>query len=99
MNDPLLFIDSVNDKVEATSNQEVFDSRNKTAKDKAKYRLDDIEAMLYYRIRVVAEIYTKANKYEGLVLSCDKNGINLQTDEKNVFISLDEIEFINILKL
>lgn len=99
MNDPLLFIDSVADKVECSSNQEYFDSRVSNKKAKARYRLEDIEAMLYYRIHVLAEISTKTKKYEGLVLECNNDGLLLQLDNKKTTIPIHEIESINILKL
>ena len=99
MNDPLLFIDSVNDKKDAISNQETYDSRIKTRKKVAKHRLEDIEAMLYYRIHVLAEVYTKYSMYEGVVLEVNQNGLKLRMEDKEVLISIDDIEDINILKL
>lgn len=99
MNDPLLFIDSVTKHNTVSSNQETFDSRIKTRKHVAKHRIEDIEAMLYYRIHVLAEIYTKTATYEGVVLSVDKTGLRLQKENKIIEILLDDIENINILKL
>lgn len=99
MNEPLLFIDSVQDKNDNTSNQEVYDSRIKTRKNVCKHRLLDIEAMLYYRIHVLAEVYTKDNIYEGVVLEVNEKGLRLQMDSKNILILIDDIENINILKL
>lgn len=99
MNDPLLFIDSVSDKKEAESNQDYFDSRINKVKSKAKYRLDDIEAMLYYRINVRAEVYTKKERFEGIVTECNEEGITLKIDNHKRLISLIDIESINILKL
>ena len=98
MNGPLLFIDTISENVNS-SNQEFFDSRIKSKKAKAKYRVEDIEAMLYYRIHVLAEIYTKTATYEGVVLSVDKTGLRLQKENKIIEILLDDIENINILKL
>lgn len=99
MNDPLLFIDTVSDKNEINSNQEVYDSRVKTRKKVAKHRLEDIEAMLYYRIHVLAEIYTKTTHYEGVVKSVSDEGLRLQIENKEMLIPIIEIEDINILKL
>lgn len=98
MNGPLLFIDTISENVNS-SNQEFFDSRIKSKKAKAKYRVEDIEAMLYYRIHVLAEIETKDKRYEGVVLECSEKGIELQMDEKKILIPIYEIEDINILKL
>lgn len=98
MNGPLLFIDTISDNVNS-SNQEYFDSRIKSKRTKAKYRVEDIEAMLYYRIHVLAEIETKTTRYEGVVLECSDKGIKLQMDEKKMLIPIYEIEDINILKL
>lgn len=99
MNDPLLFIDSVTDKRECNSNQVEYDSRQNSRKKVAKHRLDDIEAMLYYRIHVLAEIYTKHQKLEGVVKSVDENGLILQMDNRIESIPIIDIQDINILKL
>lgn len=99
MNNPILFIDSVNDKKDGNENQEFFDSRNSKKKRLAKYRLEDIEAMLYYRIHVLAEVYTKDYTYEGIVLELSEKGIVLQLDNKKITIPLVEILDVNILKL
>lgn len=99
MNDPLLFIDSVKDKNEASSNQEYYDSRIKSRKMVAKHRIDDIKAMLYYRIHVLAEIYTKTVTYEGVVKEVTEAGLRLQMENQEIMINLSDIEDINILKL
>ena len=99
MNDPLLFIDSVKDKNEASSNQEYYDSRIKSRKMVAKHRIDDIKAMLYYRIHVLAEIYTKTVTYEGVVKEVTEAGLRLQMEKQEIMIKLSDIEDINILKL
>ena len=99
MNDPLLFIDSVTDKRECNSNQVEYDSRQNSRKKIAKHRLEDIEAMLYYRIHVLAEIYTKHAKIEGVVKSVDENGLILQMDNRIESIPIIDIQDINILKL
>lgn len=98
-NDPLLFIDSVKDKAEASSNQEYYDSRIKSRKKVAKHRLEDIEAMLYYRIHVLAEIYTKTMTYEGVVKEVSNQGLRLQMENREILIPIVDIEDINILKL
>ena len=99
MNDPLLFIDTVSDKNEKNSNKEVFDYRIKTRKTVAKHRIEDIEAMLYYRIHVLAEIYTKTAHYEGVVKNVSDEGLRLQIENEELLIPISEIENINILKL
>ena len=99
MNDPLLFIYSVKDKNEASSNQEYYDSRIKSRKMVAKHRIDDIKAMLYYRIHVLAEIYTKTVTYEGVVKEVTEAGLRLQMENQEIMIKLSDIEDINILKL
>ncbi|MBE6137173.1 MAG: hypothetical protein E7176_02120 [Erysipelotrichaceae bacterium] len=98
-NDPLLFIDTVSDKNEISSNQEIYDSRIKTRKRVAKHRLEDIEAMLYYRIHVLAEVYTKTTHYEGIVKSVGADGLKLAIENKEILIPIIDIEDINILKL
>ena len=99
MNEPILFIDSVNDKKDGKENQEYYDSRNGKKKRLAKYRLEDIEAMLYYRIHVLAEVYTKGGTYEGIVEEVSEKGIVLQMENSKKTIPIIEIEDINILKL
>ncbi len=99
VNDPTLFIDSVNDKKDGNENQDFFDSRNVKRKKVAHHRLEDIEAMLYYRIHVLAEIYTKTKTYEGIVEDVNELGLKLQTDSGTINIPIVEIEDINILKL
>ena len=99
VNDPVLFIDSVNDKKEGKENQEHYDSRNSKKKRLAKYRLEDIEAMLYYRIHVLAVVYTREQTFEGIVEEVSERGIVLQTENKKITIPIIEIEDINILKL
>lgn len=99
INDPTLFIDSVSDKSDGNENQEFFDSRTVSRKKVAKHRLEDIEAMLYYRIHVLAEVYTKERVYEGIVQEASELGLKLQMEDKTMMIPIVEIEDINILKL
>lgn len=99
MNDPTLFIDSVSDKKEGSENQDFFDSRNVKRKKVAFHRLEDIEAMLYYRIYVLAEIYTKEATYEGIVEDVSDLGLKLRMENEIKLIPIVEIEDINILKL
>lgn len=99
-NDPLLFIDSVKEHDDLnSSNQEIFDSRIKTRKVVARHRLEDIEAMLYYRINVLAEISTKTRYYEGIVINVSESGLKLKTQDSEILIPIIEIEDINILKI
>ena len=97
-NDPLLFIQTVNDKNLNTSNQEYFDSRLTTKKKQCKYRLEDIKAMLFYRINVLAEITTKNDIYEGVVTDLFSDGLIMKVDNKIVTIPLIDVIEINILK-
>ena len=99
INDPTLFIDSVSDKRDGNENQDFFDSRNVKRKKIAHHRLEDIEAMLYYRIHVLAEIYTKQGTYEGIVEEVNELGLKLQMENELKVIPIVEIEDINILKL
>lgn len=98
-NDPTLFIHSVSDKKDGNENQDFFDSRNVKRKKVAHHRLEDIEAMLYYRIHVLAEIYTKDATFEGIVEEVNELGLKLQMDNELKLIPIVEIEDINILKL
>jgi hypothetical protein len=97
-NDPLLFIQTVDDKKVSTSNQEYYDSRRSTKKKHCKYRLEDIRAMLFYRINILAEITTKNNYYEGIVTDVFSDGLIIQIDDKSITIPLIDVIEINILK-
>lgn len=97
-NEPLLFIQTVDDKKVNTSNQEYFDSRQNTKKKHCKYRLEDIKAMLFYRINILAEITTKTSVYEGIVTDVFSDGIIIQINNNNITIPLIDVVEINILK-
>lgn len=98
-NDPLMFIDSFKLNSENVSNQEVFDSRYQKRSLK-KYRLEDIKAMMLYRINVLCEIITKNGKIEGIVKELSEENIKVtDEDNKTYLVSLDDILDINILKL
>ena len=98
-NEPTLFIESVSDKKDGKENQDFFDSRKTSRKKIAYHRLEDIKAMLYYRIHILVEIYTKSNKYEGIVEDVSELGLKLLMDDEIKLIPIVEIEDINILKL
>ncbi|MDE5714907.1 MAG: hypothetical protein K2I42_02125 [Anaeroplasmataceae bacterium] len=98
-NEPTLFIDSVSDKKDGSENQDFFDSRTIKRKKVAHHRLEDIEAMLYYRIHVLAEIYTKTAMLEGIVEEVSDLGLKLRMENGTKLIPIVEIEDINILKL
>ncbi len=55
--------------------------------------------MLYYRIHVLAEIYTKEATYEGIVEDVSDLGLKLRMENELKLIPIVEIEDINILKL
>lgn len=97
-NEPLLYIQTVNDKKQNNSNQEYFDSRIPNKKKQCKYRLEDIKAMLFYRINVLAEVITKGNIYEGLVVDLFSDGLIMLIEDKNITIPLIDVVEINILK-
>ncbi len=98
-NDPLMFIDSFKLNNENMSNQEIFDSRYQKRSLK-KYRLEDIKAMMLYRINVLCEIITKKGKIEGFVKELNEENIKVNAeDNKTYLVSLDDILDINILKL
>lgn len=98
-NDPLLYIDSVKDNIDYnSSNQIVFDSRYNTKKSIARHRLEDIKAMLYFKINILVEIKTKNSYYEGIVLSYNDEGLKLKTLNKELIIPIYDIENVNILK-
>ncbi len=98
-NDPLMFIDSFKLNNENMSNQEIFDSRYQKRSLK-KYRLEDIKAMMLYRINVLCEIITKNGKIEGFVKELNEENIKVNADDnKTYLVSLDDILDINILKL
>jgi hypothetical protein len=98
-NDPLLFIDSVSDKKDANPNQESYDSRIGTKRNLYKHRLDDINAMLYYRINVLAEVTTRTGIVEGVVIDVKDEGLTLKKDGNEIVIPINSIKDINILKL
>lgn len=94
-----MFIDSFKLNNENVSNQEVFDSRYQKRSLK-KYRLEDIKAMMLYRINVLCEIITKNGKIEGVVKELNEENIKVTDDDnKTYLVSLDDIIDINILKL
>jgi hypothetical protein len=97
-NEPLLFIQTVDDKKANTSNQEYFDSRRSTKKKHCKYRLEDIKAMLFYRINILAEITTKTQVFEGIVTDVFSDGLIIQIGKENITIPLIDVVEINILK-
>ena len=83
---PLMFIDSI---------QEINEAKKETQKNVSLNRIDDIKAMLYYKM----EVKTKNTLIEGVVKSVDENGLTIEADNKLEVIKLDEIVHINILRL
>lgn len=88
---PLMFIDSIS-KMKETDN-----SINK--RSVSLNRLDDIKAMLYYKMNILVEVKTKNTLTEGVVKSVDNDGLKIDSKGNIINIRLDEIENINILKL
>lgn len=97
-NDPLMFIDSFKTNLENTGNQKDYDSRNKK-KNLKKYRLEDIKAMLLYRINVLCEIRFDDDKIEGIVTKLDEETLTVRIDRSLKEIPISSIKEINILKL
>lgn len=62
-------------------------------------RIDDIKAMLYYKMDILIEVKTKNTLIEGVVKSVDEKGLTIEADNKLEVIKLDEIVHINILRL
>lgn len=89
---PLLFIDTIN-----VINDTKID--NTKPIKKYLYRLDDIKAMLYYKLDILCEIKTKNTLYEGVVKTLDEFKLELLIDYNLISIPLSEIEDINILKV
>lgn len=89
---PLLFIDSIKIINETKEEQKKL---NKVYLN----RIDDIKAMLYYKMNILCEIKTKNTLYEGVVINVNEDGLQLDVDKKIISIPIYEIENINILKL
>lgn len=87
---PLMFIDSI---------QEINEAKKETQKNVFLNRIDDIKAMLYYKMDILIEVKTKNTLIEGVVKSVDENGLTIEADNKLEVIKLDEIVHINILRL
>ena len=90
---PLLFIDTINIINESKEKENI------PTKKKFLYRLDDIKAMLYYKLNILCEIKTKNTLYEGVVKTLEEDKLQLQIDYDLISIPLNEIEDINILKV
>lgn len=88
---PLMFIDSIQEMKET---DKTLNKRNVSLN-----RLDDIEAMLYYKMNILVEVRTKNTLTEGVVKSVDNDGLKIDSKGNIINIRLDEIENINILKL
>jgi hypothetical protein len=87
---PLMFIDSVS---------EINDAKPEVKKNVSLNRLDDIKAMLYYKMDILIELKTKNTLIEGVVKSVDENGLTIDANGQRQLVKLNEIIHINILKL
>ena len=87
---PLMFIDSVS---------EINDAKPEVKKNVSLNRLDDIKAMLYYKMDILIELKTKNTLIEGVVKSVDENGLTIDANGQRQLVKLDEIIHINIFKL
>ncbi|MBS1477114.1 MAG: hypothetical protein HP024_04125, partial [Acholeplasmatales bacterium] len=65
---PLMFIDSVS---------EINDAKPEVKKNVSLNRLDDIKAMLYYKMDILIELKIKITLIEGVVKSVDENGLTI----------------------
>lgn len=90
---PLMFIDTINIINESKKMPVV--KENKVYLN----RLDDIRAMIYYKINILCEIKTKNTLLEGVVKQVDENGLNIMVNNNLITIPICEIEDINILKV
>ena len=99
-NDPLLFIDSVFDKKEGKENQEVFDSRQNINKKKnlILHRIEDIRAMMFFKLKIYLFIKTKQGLYEGYIENIDDKEIYLKDKESLKIVPIYEIEDIIVKK-
>ncbi len=89
--EPLLFIDTIsqiNESIHESKGNKVFLNR-----------IDDIKAMLYYKMDILIEVKTKNTLIEGVVKSVDEFGLKLIVDNQEKTIKLNEIDNINILRL
>ena len=99
MNDPVLFINSVNDKKEGKENQDYFDSRvNSNKKKLLEHRLEDIKAMSFFKMNIYVIVITKDNMYEGVLNSIDDEIIYLNSKENVKKILIKDIEEIFVKK-
>ena len=100
MNDPILFINSVSDKKEGTSNQDYYDSRENDINKKklVKHRIDDIKAMSFFNISIYVKVKTKVDNYEGIFNNVDEEYLYLINKNAINKICIDDIEDIVVRK-
>ena len=100
-NDPLLFIDSVLNKKVGKENQEIYDSRQSINKKKnlILHRIEDINAMMFFKIKIYLFIQTKHNFYEGIVESINDEEIYLKDKDSLKRVLVNEIEDIIVKKI
>lgn len=98
-NDPVLFVSSVSDTKIGQENQSIYDSRRTVRKKVARHRLEDINAMLLYKINILCEVRTDRYLYEGVVKDVNEDNLKLIVENKEVVLPINEIEDINILKI
>lgn len=100
-NDPLLFIDSVFEKKEGKENQEVYDSRQIINKKKKliTYRIEDIRAMMFFKINIYLFIQTKEGLFEGYIENINDEEIYLKDKDTIKRIEINTIEDIIVKKM
>ncbi len=86
---PLMFIETIS----------CINESENVVKKKYLNRMDDIKAMLYYKMDILCEIKTATTLYEGIVSSLDEKNLKLLIDDNTVLIPIGEITNINILRL
>ena len=100
MNDPLLYINSVSDKNEGSSNQEYYDSREISNKKKLiKHRIEDLRAMMFFKFKIYVIILTNEGKVEGIVNNVDDGFIYINKKETIKKVNIIDIEDILIKKM
>lgn len=87
---PLMFINSI---------QELNESKKEAKRNVSLNRIDDIKAMLYYKMDILIEVKTKNTLIEGVVKSVDESGLSIDSNGNIIIIKLEDIVHINILHL
>lgn len=99
-NDPILFIDSISIKNEGNENQIEFDSRTqKNKKNLIIHRIEDIKAMLFFKMNIAVNIKTKSDDFAGIVDNIDDEAVFLKEGNGIKKVLINNIEQISIKKI